>query len=161
MKPRKLWSQLTKGTQNRKLSFYRKRGLTDAQIRSRYNSGSLGPQTAARGHAETPERPSRAARNPGRYEKYIAKREQRGKHIGGGPVSRRELAYGNVWQKLHNYLRYDDRAVQKRVRFMMTDAEVEWTINASEDMLVGRAAANYGMRLFGDYRQSPWWYHKD
>jgi len=160
-KPRKLWSRLAKATQQRKLGFYRKQGLSDAQIRSRYNSGSLGPQSAARGHAATPERPSRAAKHPERYQKYIAKRREKGKHIGGGPVSRRDLAYGNVWSKLHNYAKYGDRAVRKRIYEMMTDAEVGWTINASEDMLVGRAAANYGMRLFGDYRQSPWWYHRD
>ena len=157
MKPRKLWSQLTKGTQNRKLSFYRKRGLTDAQIKSRYNFGSLGPQTAARGHAETPERPSRAARNPGKYRKYIAKHQP--ERVAG--ISRRDLAYGNVDQKIGHYVKYSPQAIRNRIYNMMTDAEVEWTISADEDMIVGRAAANYGMRLFGDYRQSPWWYHKD
>jgi hypothetical protein len=76
-------------------------------------------------------------------------------------ISPRERAYGNVWGHLHLYARYDNRAVRHRIRDMMTDAEIAWTINASEDMLVGRAAANYGMRLFGTYYQSPWWYHKD
>jgi hypothetical protein len=44
---------------------------------------------------------------------------------------------------------------------MMTDAEIEWTIAASEDMIVGRASVNYGLRLFRNWKQSPWWYHKD
>lgn len=158
--PRKLWSALKPATQKRKLGFYRKRGLSDAAIKSRYNAGTLGPQSAARGHADTPERPEIARRNPGRYRKYIEKR--RPKRGGGDYIfTRRDLAYSNVYSKLRDYARYGDAAVRKRVYSMMSDKEVEWTINASEDMLVGRAAANYGMRLFGTYTQSPWWYHKD
>lgn len=158
--PRKLWSALKPGTQRRKLGFYRKRGLSDSQIRARYNAGTLGSQSAARGHAATPERPSRAVRNPGRYQKYIEKRRQ----ITGDKfpkITRRDRAYGNIDQKIGHYIKFDPRAVRRRVYEMMSDAEIEWTIHASEDMIVGRAAANYGMRLFGDYRQSPWWYHKD
>ena len=159
-KPRKLWSALTKGTQQRKLSFYRKRGLSDSAIKSRYNSGSLGPQSAARGHAQTPEKPERAARNPGKYQKYIEKhRKERPREY--AKISRRDRAYGNVLAKIGNYIKFNPSAVRKRIYEMMTDAEVEWTIIASEDMIVGRASVNYGLRLFGDYRQSPWWYHKD
>jgi hypothetical protein len=160
-KPRKLWSALTKGTQQRKLSFYRKRGLSDSSIRSRYNAGTLGPQSAARGHAATPERPERAAKNPGKYQKYIEKRRGTTEGIDYKPITARDRAYGNIDQKIGNYIKFSPQAVRKRVYQMMSDAEVAWTINASEDMIVGRAAANYGMRLFGDYRQSPWWYHKD
>ena len=41
--------------------------------------------SAARGHARTPERPSRAAKNPLRYPQYIAKRP------GFKPVTRRQF----------------------------------------------------------------------
>jgi hypothetical protein len=158
-KPRKLWSALKPATQKRKLAFYRKRGLSEAAIKARYNSGSLGSQSAVRGHSATPERPSRAAKHPGRYQKYIEKRRRIGDRF--PPVSRRDLAEGNVERQIGHYIKYSPAAVHKRIHYMMTDNEVEWTIHASEDMIVGRAAANYGMRLFGDYRQSPWWYHKD
>lgn len=158
-KPRKLWSALTKSTQTRKLAFYRKRGLSDSSIRSRYNAGTLGPQTAARGHAKTPERPERANRNPGKYQDYLAK--HRPPERGGPTISRRDRAYGNIVAKIGDYIKFDPKAVRKRVYQMMTDAEIEWTIAASEDMIVGRAAVNYGLRLFGTYSQSPWWYHRD
>jgi hypothetical protein len=156
--PRKLWSALKPATQKRKLSFYRKRGLSDAQIRSRYNAGTLGPQTAVRGHAQTPERPERAAKRPERYQEYLSRRARR-RGTGGPVFSARDRAYGNVHRKIGTYQKYNDNTVRRHVYQMMTDAEVEWTINASEDMIVGRAEANYGIRPFGNIVQSPWWYH--
>lgn len=63
---RKSWSQLS------------------PNVRKRYQSHGIGPRehargvslTAARGHAKTPERPERAARNPSKYPDYIANRSR-------------------------------------------------------------------------------------
>jgi hypothetical protein len=74
-KPSKLWSALKPATQKRKLSGFRKQGLTDGQIRARYNAGTLGPQSAVRGHGGksgqglTPEHPREA--NPIRHREYL------------------------------------------------------------------------------------------
>lgn len=157
-KPRKLWSALKSATQKRKLGFYRKQGLSDSQIRARYNAGTLGPQTAARGHAQTPERPSLARRNPERYERYLRKRER----TGGGPRQPEQWridAYNNIKAKIGEYFRYNDNTVRLHCFQMMTRAEGEWTINADEEMIVQRARVAYGLRLFRRVEQSPWWYH--
>lgn len=154
--PRKLWSALKPATQKRKLTFYRKRGLSDAQVKAKYNAGTLGSQKAVRGHAQTPERPSQAARHPEKFEKYITKHRPKR----GGPIlSSRDRAYSSIFGKLGGYEKYNDDSVRRHVYNMMSDAEIEYAINASEDMLVGRAAANYGIRLFRGFAQSPWWYH--
>lgn len=55
------WDSLSSGTQRR----YERNGVSRAE----YEAGvSL---KAARGHAETPERPSEALKNPERYESYV------------------------------------------------------------------------------------------
>ena len=52
---------------------YRKRLERGGITRSDYESGSK--VTSARGHARTPERPERAAKNPARYPTYLANRK--------------------------------------------------------------------------------------
>ncbi|HEY6018468.1 MAG TPA: hypothetical protein VIY48_00775 [Candidatus Paceibacterota bacterium] len=75
--PGKRFQDLKPDQQKRKLSWYRRnQGLTPRQVRERYNRGTLGPQTVARGHGQTPERPEEAEKNPGKYEKYREKRKQ-------------------------------------------------------------------------------------
>jgi len=73
-RPRKPFSKLAPKTQERKLKHFRKLGLSDSQIRGRYNAGTLGPQSAARGHRATPEHPGDERRNQERYAKYGEKR---------------------------------------------------------------------------------------
>jgi hypothetical protein len=51
---------------------YRERLSRNGIDKAAYESGT--PVTAARGHARTPERPERAARNPARYPEYTAKK---------------------------------------------------------------------------------------
>jgi hypothetical protein len=74
--PRQKWAELKPGTKKRKLAWYAKhQGLTAAQVRGRYNAGTLGPQTATRGHAQTPERPERLktgreAETEDKYKRY-------------------------------------------------------------------------------------------
>jgi hypothetical protein len=156
-KPRKLWSALKPATQKRKLSYYGKQGLSPAQVRSRYNSGSLGSQTASRGHAKTPERPSRARKNPERYREYLDKRRFRD---GPGPsLTLRDRAYNNFFRHLGGYLKYNDDTVRHHIYNMMNDGEVAWTINASEEDLLHYASVAMHQRYFGNYLQSPWWYH--
>jgi hypothetical protein len=57
---------------------YRERLSRSGITKVAYESGA--PVTAARGHAKTPERPSRAAKNPDRYPEYTRKRT-----VQGGP----------------------------------------------------------------------------
>lgn len=55
--PRKRWEQLSPGTRKRYASYYRRAyGYDEQTIALEYNRGTLGPTTAARGHAQTPER---------------------------------------------------------------------------------------------------------
>lgn len=50
-KPRIPFSQLKPATKQRKIAYYAKhQGLTAKQVAGRYNAGTLGPQSAARGH---------------------------------------------------------------------------------------------------------------
>jgi hypothetical protein len=55
--PRKQWEQLSTGHRQRLLSYYRRNyGYDEATVATEYNRGTLGPLSAARGHAQTPER---------------------------------------------------------------------------------------------------------
>lgn len=70
-KPRKTFAQLAESTRNRKTRWYAKhQGLTGKQVELRYNAGTLGPQTAARGHAHTPEKPGLAYKTAGQRNDY-------------------------------------------------------------------------------------------
>jgi len=56
--PRKPWEQLSSGTRRRYLSYFqRQSGYDEQTVALEYNRGTLGPLSAARGHAQTPERP--------------------------------------------------------------------------------------------------------
>lgn len=158
-KPRKPWSALSPGTKKRKLSFFGKRGLSDNQIRSRYNSGTLGPQSASRGHSKTPEKPERAQRNPERYQEYLNNPKRRDIGYKGPVGSLRDRAYQNFHRHLGHYLKYNDTAVRKHCYDMMNDGEVAWTIGASEEDLLHYATVAMHQRYFERMLQSPWWYH--
>jgi hypothetical protein len=56
--PRKSWEQLSPGTRRRYLSYFQRQyGYDEQTVALEYNRGTLGPLSAARGHAQTPERP--------------------------------------------------------------------------------------------------------
>lgn len=68
---RKAWDALTPA--------YRARLERGGVTQSFYESG--GSLKAARGHATTPERPSRAFRNPDQYSAYLRRRVSRGREV--------------------------------------------------------------------------------
>ena len=160
-RPKILWSKLKPATQKRKLNFYKKQGLSDSAIRAKYNTGTLGPQSAARGHGQTPERPTRAARNPIRYEKYI----QRHQRLGGetGPVlTVWDRAYINMIQKLGDHIGFNPARSPQVVKNniygtpdgkipRMSEADAEWTATADVEALRAKGRIQYP--------GNPWFYH--
>jgi hypothetical protein len=168
MKPRKLWSALKPSTRLRKLRFYRKQGLTPAQVARRYNTGSLGSQAAVRGHAETPEHGlGQALKEPGKYRKYLRKRERPG---GGRETPEDEAirinnqldrAFTNFDRRLSHYVYYNRRTVRANVYGGETSesgivpgmsyAQATWTASADTEEIRSMASEQY--------RGNPWWYH--
>jgi hypothetical protein len=177
-KPRILWSALKPATKKRKLSYYKKQGLTPGQVASRYNAGTLGPQAASRGHAKTPERPERAAKHPEKYPEYVRKRAKTGGGGSPGPGIRKDnealapriwldKAYLNIdlrlgpGRPLGQLPKYNPVTVRANVYGGITAesgpvpgmnlATAKWTAKASEDELIEFA--------WPQYRANPWWYH--
>ena len=83
---RRAWDQLS-GAYRRRLE---RAGVEEADYRA---GGSL---TAARGHGSTPERPERAARDPGRYVTYLTRPRQAAAREAQGltPIARGDSAGG-------------------------------------------------------------------
>jgi hypothetical protein len=152
---RKLWSKLRPATQKRKLAFYRRQGLSDSQIKSRYNRGTLGPQSAARGHARTPERPERASRQPARYREYLAKRPPGpGPGVtsppGPGPRSIWDQAFDNMVRQIGSYHKFRRETVRANIG-KMTEAEARWTAQADAEEIRARARMQRA--------SNKWFYH--
>ena len=146
---------LRPATKKRKLAFYREQGLSDAQIKARYNKGTLGPQTAARGHARTPERPERAVRQPGRYREYLSKRPPGPGHgvvlpPGPGPRSVQDEAFDNMVRQLGAYHKFKRETVRYNTN-NMTDAEARWTAQADAEEIRARSRIQRA--------SNKWYYH--
>jgi hypothetical protein len=151
-RPKILWSKLKPATQKRKLNFYKKQGLSDSSIRAKYNTGTLGPQSAARGHATTPERPTRAVRNPLRYQKYI---ERRTAPATGPQLSPRDLAYIVFTQLLGDYLKFNPKTVKVNVYEKMSDADIAWLGQQSGEDGAEAIRAKARIQKIGN----PFYYH--
>jgi hypothetical protein len=73
-KPRKPWGQLKDKTRQDKLKYFGEQGLTPAQVRGRYNAGTLGSQAGARRHVTKSGMPvpehgvKDVVKSPGKYE---------------------------------------------------------------------------------------------
>lgn len=175
--PRKLWSQLKKSTQVRKLRFYVKQGLSPRQVAARYNKGSLGSQSAARGHKATPEHglkdALRKSRKSSKYDKYLAKKAQPPEYEAEGASAYeraideatylndlRDAAYASM-HRLHDYVHYNDETVRANVYGGVTSesgrvrgmdaAEAAWTAQADIEDIRSMASEQF--------RGNPWWYH--
>lgn len=172
--PRKLWSQLKKTTQTRKLRFYAKQGLSPRQVRERYNRGTLGSQSAVRGHKETPEHglkeALRKSRNTSRYDKYLERKSEpdtKGLNSYDAAIEKatnlntlRDLAYASM-RRLRDYVYYNDATVRANVYGGTTSesgpvpgmsaAEATWTASADIEDIRSQAS--------DQYRGNPWWYH--
>lgn len=164
--PRKLWSRLTAGTRARKLSYYKKQGLTPGQVARRYNAGTLGSQAAARGHAATPEHPAQALREPQKYPAYLRRKEQPKKGETPHELAIRintalDTAYRNFRRRLSNYVYYNDSTVTANIYGGSTResgtvpgmslAQATWTAQADTEEIRSMASEQY--------RGNPWWYH--
>lgn len=173
--PRKLWSQLRKSTQTRKLRHYAKQGLTPRQVASRYNKGTLGSQAAARGHKSTPEhglkQALRKSRVTSKYDKYIERKTEpkipEGLNDYEKAIERatnlntiRDLAYASM-HRLHDYVYYNDQTVRANVYGGVTSesgpvpgmsvAEATWTASADVEDIRSQASEQF--------RGNPWFYH--
>lgn len=173
-KPRKTFGQLSAAQQKRKLSWYkRNRGLSPSEVERQYNAGTLGPQSAVRGHSETPEHGLKdALKKPDKYSEYVRKRQVPAPS--GAPVPAsvedearllntwRDKAYNNMVRKLGNLIFFDADAVSDRVyggaftplgftTAGMDLAEAQWTAKAKKEELRGHASPQYFT--------NPWWYH--
>jgi len=163
--PRKPWSQLAPGTKARKLAYYKKQGMTPGQVARKYNAGTLGPQSAARGHAKTPEHGlAEALKKPGKYQTYIKKKNT----VAGATPQQRasnqnailDSAYRSM-RRLSNYVYYNDDTVSANVYGGTTSesgpvpgmsvAEATWTAHADIEEIRSMAS--------NQYRGNPWWYH--
>jgi hypothetical protein len=160
-----LWSALKPATRLRKLRYYRKQGLTDRQIAARYNAGTLGKQSAARGHRHTPEHGlGDALRKPGKYSKYLKKQTPSGyrnaEDIAHELNQIRDKALASM-RRLSNYIKYNDATVLANVFGGITPesgdvpgmdfAQATWTSQADTEEIRSMA---------GDqYRGNPWFYH--
>jgi hypothetical protein len=160
-RPRKSWSQLTPGYRSRiTRAVSRKTGLSDKQIRERYNRGTLGSLSQARGHAATPEHPYQAQRNPLRYREYIAKNQPQS-IIGGSPADKRLRTLEHIERLLGDYFKFSTRHVIDSVN-KMTDSELEWTLNADVWDIRGRAAVQvpgHESWLADSGQRNQWFYH--
>lgn len=173
--PRKLWSQLKPATRTRKLSYYKKQGLSPRQVRERYNRGTLGSQAAARGHRETPEHglkeALRKSRKSAKYDKYLERKSTVKIREGTSAIDRaiieatnlntlRDLAYASMY-RLHDYVYYNDQTVRANVYGGITSesgpvpgmsaAEATWTAQADIEDIRSQASEQF--------RGNPWWYH--
>ena len=156
----KQWGQLSASYRDRLARGFQRQGLSRTQVRGRYNRGTLGPVTAARGHARTPERPERATRWPERYREYIAKRETVQAQPPRQP-SKRVQALTHIRTKLAHYYKYNDATVVANVN-AMTDTELDWTLRANTESLRARASvqhAGYASWWTDPERSNPWFYH--
>jgi hypothetical protein len=161
--PAKTWSQLTPGYRQRiARAVSSQTGLSQKQIRERYNRGTLGSLSAARGHAKTPERPTRARRNPQRYTEYLAKRQN---ITGGSPTppvfSKRLRAVDHIELLLGDYHKFRLANVIQSVN-RMTDSELDWTLNADTEDIRHRASAQvpgHDPWLADAGTRNPWFYH--
>lgn len=166
-KPRKAWSQLTAGTRQRKLRFYGKQGLTPRQVAARYNSGSLGSQAAARGHAVTPEHGlKQALQNPRKYQDYLRKQEKPKPKEEPSDTAIRintilDRAFANFDGRLSHYVYYNVETVRANVYGGstretgdvpgMSYAQALWTARADTEDIRSMAS--------DQYRGNPWFYH--
>jgi hypothetical protein len=71
------WEALSAGQRSRYERHARREGISPDEIRRYYESG--GSMSAARGHAQTPERPERAQAQPERHREYLRSPRRGGK----------------------------------------------------------------------------------
>jgi len=166
-RPRKLWSQLAPGTRARKLSHYKRHGgLSPAKVARRYNAGTLGPQTAVRGHRGTPEHGlEEALKKPGTYPAY--ERRQAKPKPGETPHeyairtnTTLDAAHRSM-SRLQHYVHYSGDTVRANVYGGETPesgpvpgmslAQAAWTAQADLEEIRSMASEQY--------RGNPWWYH--
>lgn len=133
---RKTFGSLTPAYQKRLMRGFP--DLTRKQLRDRYNRGSLGSRTAARGHARTPERPIRAIKNPERYRDYLGNRTRRGGDV--IPMTKRQRVFARMEDMFSFWIGYNRFNVLANVN-AMTDSELDWTLNADTEMIRTRASA--------------------
>ena len=159
-KPAKLWSLLKPATQKRKLSFFTKQGLSPAQVKSRYNAGTLGSQKAARGKAKTPEHPEDFIKNPEKYKEYRPKtRISTGSREGPALTDeqRKELetlAIRNMDRQLGDRHKYNPLTVRNNVP-KMNYGQLITAINAEAEELDDLAGGLPQYR----YPGNPFMYH--
>lgn len=168
MARRKLWSALKAATRERKLRFYKKQGLTPAQVARRYNANTLGSQAASRGHAATPEHGLKEAlKQPGKFRKYLQKKNRPGGILEGPEDEAARIndtldrAYANIRTRLSHYIHYNDSTVVSNVYGGdtsesgpvpgMSYAQATWTASADTEEIRSMASEQY--------RGNPWWYH--
>lgn len=171
--PRKTFDQLSAAQQKRKLSWYRRnQGLGEAEVKRRYNAGTLGPQSASRGHSKTPEHGIKEARkNPKKYPEYFRKRAVPKPAAPEIPQSDVDLAYelntwkdrafDNIVRKLGGMYKFNLDTVEANVYGGVTAesgpvrgmdlGESKWTAKASKDELRAHASPQY--------KGNPWFYH--
>lgn len=149
---------------------YRERLSRSGVSRAAYESGA--PVTAARGHARTPERPERAARNPARYPEYTQKRTAK------APASPRKPSAARLAQDLENarnrafrnFVRVAGRTGYLWVNIDTIEANVFGGFTAESGAVPGMslAEARFTATMTDDdlqtvaapqYRANPWFYH--
>lgn len=149
---------------------YRERLSRNGISKAAYETGS--PVTAARGHAKTPERPERAAKNPQRYPEYIQKKTAK------APPKPRKPSAARQAQDLENarnrafrhFIRVAGRTGYAWVNIDTIEANVFGGFTAESGAVPGMTLeeARFTATMSDDdlqtlaapqYRANPWFYH--
>lgn len=126
--------------------------MTPGQVQDYYESGAN--LADFRGHAQTPEHPGEAERNPKKYGAYLNRKSV---------LIRKAIDHVN--ELIGDYFKFNETNVKDRIRGKksrhleedgkgyrgMTRDELKWTINATEEELIQRATPQYD--------GNKWWYH--
>ena len=148
-KPRKPWGQLSERSKREKLRYYGNNfGLDREQVAKRYNRGTLGPQSQAKGRLKPDVVPDDVRRHPEKYRKL-------GPGSGG-----KEFLQGQVISHLDRLdlsddIKFNRFNVLHNITQVMTEAELLLALSLdSEDWrdLASRKPAR-------NRQVNPFWYH--
>lgn len=148
---------------------YRARLSRGGITKSSYQSGAS--LAAARGHAQTPEHGLKdAVKNPGKYQKYLQKRQPKPKPSAPPAPGPEQLAREHnalldrafaSMARLRPYFKYYEPTVKANVYGGttresgevpgMSTAEAQWTIEATIEQIRAQASTQY--------TGNPWFYH--
>ena len=144
---------------------YKKRLIRAGITREKYIRGES--RSAARGHAATPERPSRATRNPEKYSGYLSKQNRIDRIGARNQEFRRQFDAGDIRQlNVRNVAIHLSSLPDDAFNRIMGMSDAEWKEAASRGQLDANGQPRVPepapgvpwLVIDGDYT-NPFWYH--